>query len=201
MVDFNRWREAYDAMSYADHVAFYDTVWERYPSQQHFDADSASRFFDLYSPRRVVEVGGWQGELADRMLASNPCIQDWTNYEICRGAVDHSVPKDVRYAAVALDDWVWNRPWLFEGVDTLVASHVIEHMRARDLEALVGCLDDVQHAFIASPLSGYPASWEGYNGSHILEIGWDGVDEIMSRRGFALLKEPMTYEVRCYERR
>lgn len=199
-MNFDEWRDRYNAMSYQEHVTFYDEIFKAYPVQQHFDSESARKFLAQVDARDVIEIGGWRGELADQMLKEFPAITRWVNWDICRGATISSVPTDSRYEANHPERWLWEVPNLFTGFDTFVASHVIEHMRAAELEKLVANMGDINQIFLASPLSNEPTNWAGYNGTHILEVGWNGVTEIMGDYGFYPMKKPLTYEVRTYKK-
>ena len=134
--DFDAWRTGYDAMSYADHVRTYSELWRLFPVQQHFDGHAMGMFLDQTTPERVLEVGGWNGELAAVMLATCPWITVWDNVEICREAVDAKICFDPRYHAVSSDRFLWDLEGPLE-YDALVMSHSAEHMRWTELRSLL----------------------------------------------------------------
>lgn len=186
MVDFDDWRARYDSMSWADHVAFYDReVWANHQDQRHYDSGSAARFLAEVQPERVLELGGWRGELADEMLRAFPWIASWTNLEVCRGAAEHPVARDGRYQARVPGDWPW-RDRL--AADALVLSHTIEHMTSAQVADLIGAAS-VTSIYIAAPLNDQPTDWSGYWGSHILDIGWDQLSVLIEASGFRSIPE------------
>jgi len=203
--DFDRWRAEYDQMSYADQVAFYNQVAEDHPHQVHFDASAFELFLrhtiDQVGCVGVLEVGGWKGELAGKMLTRLPGILVWINYEISQTAAEQSVPKTDRYQVVVSDDFVWNIT--LPPCDVLVASHTIEHIKARELGALIDNLPStIKYIGLQAPLadSAQNVTWAGYWGSHILEIGWYEVVKMLDERGFMVLDKLTLGEFRAFER-
>jgi hypothetical protein len=203
--DFDRWRAEYDQMTYADQVAFYNQVAEDHPHQVHFDASAFERFLRWAIDARgcigVIEVGGWKGELAQAMLARLPDVLVWINYEISQTAAEQSVIESNRYQVVVPDDFAWNIT--LAPADVMVASHTIEHIRERDLAALVDNLPPVvKFVGLQAPLadSAQNVSWAGYWGSHILEIGWYEVVQMLAERGFELIDDLTVGEFRAFRR-
>lgn len=181
ILDCDEWRRNYSTWTVADHKKFYAAVWAQYPGQSHAAHELASMVLATHRPRSVVEIGGWDGELAVHMLEEHDFIERWTNVEICEEAVDqgHYHP---RYWPLSPNVWYWENTWK---ADMLVASHCIEHMTAEHLEAMVRA-SDVSHMFFDAPLQDGPTQWWGTSTTHILEVGWDGVTEICARHGYAL---------------
>ena len=184
MIDFKAYREAYDSMSYADAVRWHSEVWRAYPEQDKHSSDHLSRFFADHSVGRVVEVGGWRGEAADRFLQAHPGIESWHNYELCREAAYSPVTADPRYVGVWPGDWTWcvDPPQ----ADVAILSHVIEHMRAAQLRKLVGWVDvtGAEAVYLEAPLWDQPRSWRRSSSMHVLEIGWDDVIPMWEEHGF-----------------
>ena len=178
-IDWDEWRREHANLTFADQQAFYSRVAEHYPHQQSFDAVAAHDVFDFIPEERldVVELGGWDGALAAIMLSRSD-ISRWTNYDLVE------VPQVCRHANYRLEllrDYLWNQ----EPVrgDVFVACHTIEHLTARELELLFSVLL-VPYVYLQSPLKFEPVDWAGYPGSHILEIGWNGVAELLQVCGF-----------------
>ena len=184
MIDFAGYRAAYDEMTYADIVGWHDKVWDLYPEQDKHSADHLEQFFAAYPATHVVEVGGWRGGAAAKMLAAFPSIESWRNYELCRGAAYAPITEDHRYVGVWPDDWVWRLAP--PKADTAVLSHVIEHMRASQLRLLVGWLDAavVNQVYVEAPLRQKPRSWDESSSFHVLEIGLKGVIQLFASHGF-----------------
>ena len=207
MINFDVWRAEYDLMTYEDQLAFYDLVWAKHPVQKHYDPGAVAKFFSAHlaytEPASVLEIGGWRGELAAEMLGLWPLnadIREWTNLEICRGAVENSIPLDVRYHPVVPGGFLWDYDQgMFAPYNVLVASHVIEHMRARELWSFLS-RQKALWVYLASPLDEEDRDWTGYNGSHILEIGWRKITSMMGELGYRHRPHHDTREVRVFWR-
>jgi hypothetical protein len=181
ILDCDEFRRNYDQWTVADHKRFYSAVWAQYPSQSHSAPLIVATIISVHKPCTVVEIGGWDGELAVTMLDQFPFIDRWTNVEICEEAVEHG-HRHERYYPVSPDRWYWEQAWK---ADLFVASHCIEHMSARDLEKMVGATDAAR-LFFDAPLQDAPTNWWGSSTTHCLEVGWDGVTEICARHGYDL---------------
>lgn len=192
--DFDRWRAAYATTSYDEQVRTHDKIWRDYPVQRHYCLPAARRFFaEMATPDeelRVLEIGGWTGDVAAAVLPDSPFVYDWLNVELCRGAVEHPATDDPRYRPVVLDDWAWNYPagW-FDTFDVLFMSHSVEHMTGADLRQLLPLLGNVQRAYVDTPLPDVGTDWQGYSGTHICELSWPDLEALMLDHGFALTAE------------
>jgi len=195
--DFDAWRAGYDYMTYADHLDCYSQFFEMYPVQKHFDASACAQFLATTNPTSVLEIGGWTGDLAALMLIGNNEIETWLNVEICTEAAQASACDDERYAAVVPYDFVWNLP-ITGSFDALVMSHVAEHMRWPELHAILANVS-TRSVFMAAPLSDEGRDWQGYEGTHILEVGWRQINDLCESLGFNPIP-PTTHEVRCWSR-
>jgi hypothetical protein len=194
--DFDAWREAYAGMTYQEQQAFYDRVEADHPLQKGFTLLRFHNFFLHIASRRekaqgktyVLELGGWKGELAQEMLKSFPFVAIWCNVEICRRAVEKSVFASPCYTTYVPPEF----PWRVElpPSNVLVASHFIEHISQRHLERLVRNLPDtMRYLAIEAPIPADDSrvDWTGYHGSHILEIGWKQVIDLLRQHGFELI--------------
>lgn len=179
MTVWDDWRANYDALTFEEHQEFNAQVAERYPRQQCFNATACREFLAERQPRRVVELGGWDGELAGLMLPAFPRILDWANYDIT--PVTQSCTHPV-YRRVLLDDWPWNR--VVAG-DALIASHVFEHMRGREIGTLLDRWN-VQSVFVDCPIDWQGHPWNGYEGTHILELGIHDLVGLFTDRGYTV---------------
>jgi hypothetical protein len=171
--NFDRWREEYDSLSFEDQQEAYEHVARMFPNQRSFDVVEARKFIARYQPKTVVELGGWDDALANSLGA----FRSWTNYDLVE------VPQACAafwYELVVLQRPFWEDDY---EADAFVATHTIEHLRARELESLVQRLR-VKACLIEAPLRSGPTDWKGYRGTHILEVGWEGVDAIFANSGF-----------------
>jgi hypothetical protein len=167
--DFDLWRTQYDQMSFLDQVAFYMQF--KQPGMKGnslFRTDFITllrNFLDQsIEPCRMVEIGGDEGQLA-QLFMDHPNLGFWHNFDLC------SFPQTFyheRYLYTPLTDWVWNLP-PFEGFNCVVLSHVLEHLKARDVEKIFPLIANCPHVIMETPLPETKPNWQGYNGSHILE--------------------------------
>jgi len=153
----------------------------------------------------VAEFGGWVGDCAAEMLRAFPpaFLRRWTNAEVCRGAVEHPATDDPRYQAGLLEDWLWVDPSpLDHGATVLIAGDVIEHMRTWQLATLFARLPwTIGFIYLASPITKTGQTWDGYNGSHILECGWDQIEAMLDTEGFGVVDCFTKDNIRVFERR
>lgn len=182
-IDWDHWRGEHARMTFADQQAFYRRVAEEHPCQQSFDVPHAQGTFDRIggSALEVLELGGWDGALAQALLSTRTDIASWTNYDIV--AVSQ-VCRHPRYRLELLGDYLWNQDEV-RG-DVFLACHTVEHLTAAELARLFDVLR-VEFIYLQAPIevSGR-SNWDGYNGSHILEIGWDEIDALLLERGYAV---------------
>ena len=190
--DFDRWRERYDEMTYEDHKGFAQAVVKQYPNQKHWDRDWVMTFFKWVAGKigpegftRVLEIGGYDGGLARHVMNGNGQIVWWTNVEM---VTVPRVCKDIRYEVVVPQTWIWEdagaKAWKYS---TLVLSHVLEHLRFRDVAKLVEMVATKCNWIYVDapiPLGRDGADWNGYHGTHILEVGWGRVDNLMEIHGY-----------------
>lgn len=181
VLDCDEWRRSYHAWTVADHKAFYAEVYATTPRQAHHALDLGEIVFEMFAPSTVIELGGWDGELAVRLLERYETCKSWTNVEICQQAVELGRVHP-RYHPLSPDTWFWEHRW---EADMFVASHCIEHMTAEHLRAAINAVD-VQWIYFDAPLEDEPSNWWGTTTTHILEVGWDGVTEICREAGYVL---------------
>jgi hypothetical protein len=182
-LDWDAWRQAYPDLTYAQQQDFHSLIYEQYPEQRHYAPDLVAKAIEQVKPETVVELGGWDGELAHAMLDQHPTILTWTNIEICREAADAGFGTQPRYYAPRLEDWYWNRgPW---DCDLFVASHTIEHLTVHHLERTIAATH-ARALFLDAPLGDKATPWQGSTTTHTLHTGWIGVTQICARHGYTL---------------
>lgn len=177
---FNRFRKEYDSMSFDELKSFYNFLYSYFPMQRHFNFDRVLMFFNFCSSslRKLIvfELGGWDGELACKMIAMIPEIVRWDNYEICDNALKYSNHKDSKYYPIDLNKPVQEYEFE-EEYNVGIFSHVLEHMKYHEIEKLFNKLN-LQYVYIDCPFS---PDWNNYYGTHILE---KKPDEILINRGY-----------------
>lgn len=186
---FDAWRANYDLMSYEDQQAFYDRMEADHGCQAGYNLAAYTQFINYVSQQielpYVLELGGWKGELACQMLKQFPDIAIWVNVEICRAAVEKTVFISSEYATWIPKDFVWRVE--LPPANVVIASHFIEHIRAKHLDCLFENLPaTTRYLGLQAPIpeDATAHDWTGYHGSHILEIGWKQVGALLGALGF-----------------
>lgn len=182
--DFDLWRDNYDKLTYKQQLKFYNQVAIDHPLQRGFDEAEFEDFLRPLGEITVIEMGGWKGELAKYMLERLPKIRRWLNYEISEQAIIENIcPYSTRFEALIPSDFLWNIE--LPKADVFVSSHTIEHIRVAELDKLFSKLP-VKYIALQAPLGDEGTDWAGYYGSHILEVGWNTVIELLRGYGFNL---------------
>jgi len=178
--NFNEWREKYSSYSFKEQKEIYNRLELLYPKQQQFNAKEISNFLRNIRNPKILEIGGWKGELASQILAQNKNIVLWHNYDICSNAIDKNICKDKRFKAILLTDFAWNLD-IFSEYNTCVLSHVIEHVKKHEVMKFFNKIKHIKYIFIDAPLNNpyFFQKWRNYVGTHILECGWDGVKNML----------------------
>lgn len=195
-LDWDRWRTDYPHTTLAEQQDFYTQVFAAYRNQRHYNEQAVSRAIQDVKPKEVVELGGWDGELASAMLDIYPSIGVWLIHEICREAAEVADTRHSRLFAPQMRNWYWTEDWT---TDLLIASHVIEHMTAEELGKTIEATE-TSAIYLDAPLVNDPTDWTGYVGTHIIEVGWDGVDAILAGYTSAWRMSHDTGEARLYRR-
>jgi len=142
------WRTAYDTLTFDDHKKLYAQLIDCGVGEQaHFSFDAARAMLE-WEGTHVLEIGGWDGQLAKRMLHEVPEIVDWTNFEVCDFAAESHEIEDDRYS-YDVDRWAWDAD--LRQYDTFVSSHALEHMSRNHLELVVDAVSHMKQAYIQLP--------------------------------------------------
>ena len=184
LLTFDCWRAAYDDLTDEEQSDYARHLGREYPDQDRADLLQCERFFQtIPTVAHVLEIGGWNGRLAAHILNTVPGLRNWTNID--PNADQEHQTADPRYLAIVPAFFYWWRYGNYRGYDTLVASHVLEHFKQRDIHELLAALPDVQAAYVECPITQTGGNdWAGYDGTHILECGWDGLTEVFEDHGF-----------------
>jgi hypothetical protein len=176
----------YPTATSAGLAAVYDDAFRKNPEKASFSGRAVRVFLNQAGGSPVVaEVGGRNGALAKVALESTPSIKRWINYEISEASVLGGVTKDPRYEARFLTDFRWWRSNKMEG-DILIMSHVIEHLTDEDFKDLaVHIPANIKGVHVQAPIPMRgPTNWKGFNGAHILALGWVEVDQVFTAHSF-----------------
>jgi hypothetical protein len=182
---FDEWRSKYDQLFCTHQVEYYSRLYAYYPRQDHCTLTEAIAFGRQLKPGvRVLEMGGWDGRVANVLLNEFPQIAHWLNVEVCRPAVEQGLTNP-RYSAQVPDEFLWNWPSL-PAADVFFAAHVLEHLKVREIEQLIGRLDGITEVYVEAPIpdAGRSVSWSGDISTHVLEIGWQELEGLFERFGY-----------------
>jgi len=203
---FDEWRKNYDHIPFEEQKRIATMHYVQHPRQTRTDAHKADALFGNFPAGRVLELGGWTGQLAKSVLRKHPEIQNWHNYEICHEAVKKPVCKDPRYRAFELNKQLWEYPSTDfsppQGYDSFVASHVLEHIKVEQVAKLFYMLAQtaIEFVWVEIPVEDGPPDWKGYHGAHILEVGWNRLIPLITSFGFSLQQVPSHKFVRVFAR-
>lgn len=177
--DFDQWRKNYDTATMEDQIAAHDEIGSLYPDQAHFDLEKIKDVLLNKNIKRVVEAGPWKGDLAHAIL-SDPAydhIVSWIGIEICQYAKLHTVVSDGRfvyYNPSRFDFWNEKAMSAIEG-DIFIGTHFIEHLSDQHMMSLACVIQGYEHIYFEAPITLAGQSWDGYEGTHMLTLGWDKV--------------------------
>lgn len=186
------WRARYREMTYAEHQQAYDEILAAHPRQAGFDSGALTECLDRIGKRavKIFEFGGWRGGLAADILKGEIGVLSWINVEITPLAQEEVECDDPRYSVYVPSDFIWNIMSDSRDVGNFfVSSHTIEHLTAEHLASLFRWLSStVRYMFLQAPLPEdcTDNKWEGYGGTHILELGWKQIVNLLDSMGWAL---------------
>jgi hypothetical protein len=174
---FDKWREDYDMLTFAEQVAYHNELEVRYPHQAHFNLDAAKAAIQIANPKKIIEAGCWKADLAAEILKTNSVITHWQGIEICSNAKERTVCNDPRFFYRDVESFTW---WNSIGMvcDLFIATHFCEHLSTQHFDELAHSLKS-KYVYFEIPISEHGEEWNGYHGTHKLPLGWRHVIAIM----------------------
>ena len=197
--DFNKWRAEYDSYSFEKQKELNNELEKVAPNQIQHKAEIVGEFLRKIPNAKVLEIGGWKGELAQKILSKNKNILLWHNYDICSNAIEKNVCKDTRFKGIVLTDFAWNLD-IWKDYNIVILSHIIEHIRKRELIKLFDKFKHIKYIYIDAPLNDpyRGVEWKNYCGTHILECGWDQITEMLKNYKETILTNVSVQEWQTY---
>ncbi len=184
---FNKYRRLYDSFSMGYKIKLATKWLNQYPEQAHFNYVPIDHWLKNIVPKQasILEIGGWRGDLAAKALSSFEHIYLWHNYDLL---ANHNTQKcnDKRYKLISLNAYLWHMSLQVE-YNALIATHMIEHIRWRELIELINWIPDgISTVLFEAPLpeSADNINWKGDHSSHVLEKGWEQVIAEMKIHNF-----------------
>jgi glycosyltransferase involved in cell wall biosynthesis len=207
---FDDWRDRYEwyAENDKEQKEFFDDIARWFPTQAHYDLDQIAQFF-VRNPsiENVIEIGGWQGDMARDILGSNWQIKGWMNIEYTDWAAFHPNCYDPRYHVSCPDNFRW---WKYKewcdgecNVDAIVMTHVAEHLKLHDFIDMVKPFMGVPLIYIESPIDTAEVNrlWKGYYGTHVIDAKWPDLIEGMDNLGYDMVYADTTGTCMTFQRR
>jgi hypothetical protein len=184
---FDRYRRNYDNLNFQDKKKLAFRWLKKYPEQAYFDYGPVSLCLRkiIEKPAKIIEIGGWRGDLAMKVLREFENIEIWHNYDLLDNNGSQKC-RDERYKLISIDDYIWNKHLTFQ-YNALIATHMIEHIKWIELVHLIQWIPSgIKTVLFEAPLpdSAENMSWKGDHSSHVLEKGWAQVTAEMKRKGF-----------------
>ena len=173
-------------MTYEDQVSFYNGIEFIRPVQKHFRVGNVITVLNMVGkPFRVLEFGGWKGDLASEMITHyGDSIISWTNIEICEAAINKTFCHSEKYKVIKPLRFDWFSEERIENPDVIIATHFIEHISNEHFELLARYISGVPIVYFEAPMGDDTQSWCGYGGTHKLIYGWNDVKRIMGQHGY-----------------
>lgn len=170
---FDNWRKNYKRV---DHAKVYNDIEQVYPEQAHFDLSMFTQAFDIVKPKKVIEAGGWKGDLAAMFISR---VDSWVNVEICDNAIANTKCHHQNFLNHNPGRFDWFKDFDFS-CDLFTSTHFIEHLSNEHFNLLVERIKSVPFIYIESPLKNEGEEWHGYLGTHMLTYGWDKIKELLN---------------------
>lgn len=201
---FNDYRKNYDTLPFENHVKLYEIISKFFPSQEQYNLDAVNSWIEtLPKPVRILEIGGWKGELARKILETHgERITSWMNHDICNEAIIEGYKGD-KYISIPLRGFLSFTQGMCE-TDALLMSHSLEHMKFREFESFMNGIKQkeypIRHIYLDVPIAekDRDVNWENYSGTHVLDVGWETIEALIFSHGY--LKTSHNGNIRCFSR-
>ena len=179
--DFNKWRAEYDSYSFEKQKELNNELEKVAPNQIQHKAEIVGEFLRKIPNAKVLEI----------LL--------WHNYDICSNAIEKNVCKDTRFKGIVLTDFAWNLD-IWKDYNIVILSHIIEHIRKRELIKLFDKFKHIKYIYIDAPLNDpyRGIEWKNYCGTHILECGWDQITKILKNYKETIITNVSVQEWQTY---
>jgi len=181
----DKWRKEYDKLSFEDHKRIYNHLETLRPYQVCFNKKAVKKFLTDIPQKnlRIIEIGGWKGELADTIfhtICMRTKVKYWHNYDLCSSAIKKNVCESPNYKAIELQDYVWNLD-IWDNYNVCILSHILEHIKFKDVKKLFSCFKNIDYIYIDAPIRSVSNNWDGKRAMHILEVGWKSIRKLLRK--------------------
>jgi 2-polyprenyl-3-methyl-5-hydroxy-6-metoxy-1,4-benzoquinol methylase len=187
MNEFDTWRKNYDSMTIQQQIEYHNELEAKYPEQAHFNYENVKILLDMSKKNpSVLEFGIWKADLCEIALKDYQ-IKSWTGIEICESAIQKTKCKSPKLKYIMPDKFDWFKHDERPKCDVVIATHFIEHLSDEHFVDLANYCKGVPLIYFEAPLSENGQNWNGYFGTHKLNLGWSQVIQIMANNGFEVV--------------
>lgn len=190
-VYFDWYRSHYSELSVNDVKTILRKLDETNPVQRRYDLsfifDSLLRIQERLGTFNIVELGCHDGHLADQFALTT---FGWHGYDLLN--VVHRVKqRNKRFSFTELDQQIWTLPDIeFEDSQVFIASHALEHFSDKELPLLIEWMRRFRYIVVIVPLLAHGQNWQGYDGMHLLKMGYRRLGELLN-----MIWTPLTSQV------
>lgn len=187
MNTFDQWRKDYEAMTFEEQVAYHNDLYDSYPEQAHFNLAAFREVLKIVKPKEILEAGPWRADLASIILKENQTIEEWDGFEICQKAKDNCKCDDDRFDYWPINRFDWWEYFPLTNWNLVFGTHFLEHLSDRHAKDLLKNLNDcgsgmwaLKAVYFEAPIAMERRDgWDGYVGTHKLNMGWKDICEIL----------------------
>lgn len=186
---FDEYRAVYKSLTFED-LKLLHKIWsERYPIQRYW-----VRTFGFYmdcieyvikdlkrKKLKIVELGGYDGELASFVLKKYPRLS-WLNIEIQKHDATPSLMNYDYYEHV-LSKQVWEENINLTEYDIFLSTSTLEHFTNEEFVKILNYLvsNKIKYLVLKIPIAPNGQTWEGARSSHLLTMGSNQMKRLLNK--------------------
>lgn len=184
VISFDQWRLEYPTYTFADKQSKSNDFYDVYSDQNYSNKAEVDLGLGIINGLKpitsIIELGCWKCELADYLL-QNSLVEKYYAYDIEAKAIATRVCNDKRLICNVLKDEFYKTE--LPKADVFISTHTLEHFTNDEVIKVIDHIaGNVSAMIIEFPtLSG---NWSGYNGTHILTLTMDEIENYLTVKGF-----------------
>lgn len=193
--DFNCFRKNYKSFTFEELKHLYGIWLLTYPVQSYFNRDFFLSCINCVSKElgrldlKIVELGGYQGELALEAFTLNPQL-DWLNIEIIQHKPVNGL-EHCKYLEHVLSKQVWEEDLNIGDRDLFVSGDTLEHFPDEEFEQIVTYVAKNRLEFLAFRIPiGPDGGAGGGTNTHQLNMGSNNAKELIGQHYTLILEKP-----------
>jgi len=187
-VSFDLWRKHYRQLTFRQQVDIYNAWALRYPNQgSHYCLPAVLKAIEEVKQKlnknvlRIIELGGYQGELAFDVLTCYPNFI-YVNYDFCSIAIQRTKPKlkGYKFWNVRLKKPFWQIP--IQKYDLFITSHTLEHMINEEVFKILNHIKQTPFIYVQMPIR--HIGYDGVGAGHICSLSWLQIEKHLNSLGY-----------------